>query len=265
MTTPTRRAGSAGVQLLYGLTLPVVLVAGWWIASASSTELFFPPLSEIAAEFGPTWLEGRLMSDVLPSIGRLLLGFLIALVVGVSLGIAIGLQPMLRAYLEPGLEFFRAIPPSVMIPVLMLFLGIGTEMKVFVIAFGSLWPILLNAVEGTRAVDEVLRDTARTYRFRRSTHLITLVLRGASPQIMAGARQGLSLAVILMVISEMFAANNGLGFTIIQFQRNFAVQEMWTGIILLGVLGVLLSLVFRLVEHRVLRWYNGLRRAEKGS
>lgn len=261
----TRRAGSAGLSLLYAVILPIVLIAAWWVASASSTDIFFPPLSQIVAEFVPTWFEGRLVSDVLPSLGRLLLGFLLALIAGVTLGISIGLRPALRAYLEPGLEFFRAIPPSVVIPVLMLFLGIGDEMKVFVIAFGSVWPILLNTVEGTRAIDEVLRDVTHTYRFRRTTRLTTLVLRGASPQIMAGARQALSVAVILMVISEMFAANNGLGFTIIQFQRNFAVAEMWTGIILLGVIGVLLSLAFRFAEHRILRWYNGLRRAEKGS
>jgi ABC-type nitrate/sulfonate/bicarbonate transport system, permease component len=260
-----KRWAAGGLSFLYAVILPIILIAGWWIGSASSTSMFFPPLAQIVEAFVPTWLEGRFLSDVFPSLGRLLLGFFLALVVGVTLGIVIGLRPLLRAYLEPVLEFFRAIPPSVLIPVLMLFLGIGTEMKVFVIAFGAVWPILLNTVEGTRAIDEVLRDVTRTYRFRPTTRLTTLVLRGASPQIMAGTRQALALAVILMVISEMFAANNGLGFTIIQFQRNFAVAEMWTGIILLGVIGVLFSLAFRFAERRVLRWYDGLRRAEKGS
>jgi ABC-type nitrate/sulfonate/bicarbonate transport system permease component len=253
------------IPIVYAVTLPAVLLTGWAIASASSTELFFPPLSTILAEFGPTWFEGRFVDQVLPSVSRLLSGFVIALAVGVGLGIGIGRNPKLRAFLEPGLEFFRAIPPSVLIPVLMLFMGIGDQMKVFVIVFGSIWPVLLNTVEGTRAIDEVLRDTALVYRFRKRTRLTKLVLRGASPQIMAGAGQSLSLAVILMVISEMFAANNGLGFTIVQFQRNFAVAEMWTGIILLGILGVLLSLIFRAIEHITLRWYQGLRRTEKGS
>ena len=89
------------------------------------------------------------------------------------------------------------------------------------------------------------------------------MLRAASPQIAAGARQALSVGVILMVISEMFAANNGLGFTIVQFQRSFAIPEMWSGILLLGLVGVGLSLLFRLVERRVLAWYRGQRDIER--
>lgn len=265
MSTSRVKPGHIALQVLYAVLLPIVLLTSWWVASADSTNLFFPPLSEIVAAFVPTWFEGRIVTDVLPSLGRLFVGLGYAIVIGVLLGMAIGLHPKLRAFLEPVLEFFRAIPPTVLIPVLMLILGIGNEMKVFVIAFGAVWPVLLNTVEGTRAIDEVLRDTTTTYRFRWSTRMSTLVLRGASPQIMAGVRQALSLAVILMVISEMFAANNGIGYTIIQFQRSFMVVEMWTGIILLGIIGVLLSFLFRFIEHRVLRWYNGLRTAEKGS
>lgn len=265
MNGQKRRVGAVTLQILYAIALPVVLISAWWIASAGSTDLFFPPLADIVAGFIPTWFEGRIVSDVLPSLGRLLIGFFLAIIIGVALGMAIGLLPALRAFLEPVLEFFRAIPPTILIPVLMLFLGIGDEMKIFVIVFGSIWPVLLNTVEGTRAIDEVLRDTSRTYRFTWKTRMLTLVLRGASPQIMTGIRTALSLAVILMVISEMFAANNGIGYTIIAFQRGFAVVEMWTGIILLGIIGVLLFILFRLVETRVLRWYNGLRQAEKGS
>ena len=92
-----------------------------------------------------------------------------------------------------------------------------------------------------------------------------LVLRGASPQIFAGARQSLSIGIILMVISEMFAASNGIGFTIVQFQRTFAIPQMWSGIILLGIIGVLLAFVFRAVEGRALRWYIGLRAAQRGE
>ena len=97
------------------------------------------------------------------------------------------------------------------------------------------------------------------------TRLTTVLLRGASPQIVAGARQALSIGIILMVISEMFAANNGLGFSIVQFQRSFAIPQMWTGILVLGVLGFVLSLLFRAAEHVVLRWYRGLRRTQRGG
>ena len=159
----------------------------------------------------------------------------------------------------------RAIPPPVLIPVIMLFAGIGDTMKVTVIASGCVWPILLNTVEGVRAVDPVMLETARTYGISGPSRLRHLVLRSASPQIFAGLRQALSIGIILMVISEMFAASNGIGFTVVQFQRSFAVPDMWTGIIVLGLLGCLLSVVFQLVERRVLAWYHGLRAAARRS
>ena len=111
-----------------------------------------------------------------------------ARVVGIGLGVAIGSSRVLRGLLEPVLEFFRAIPPPVLVPVLILFAGIGTSMKILVIFSGCVWPILLNTVEGVRGIDEVLRDTARCYRLRPATQLRFLVLRAASPQIAAGAR-----------------------------------------------------------------------------
>ncbi|MEU5880532.1 ABC transporter permease subunit [Spirillospora sp. NPDC047279] len=245
------------------VTPPALLVAAWWAATAGSTDFFWPPLSSILGTFGETWFEGRFTSDVLPSLGRLGAGYLLALVLGVGLGVAIGSVRVLRALLEPVLEFFRAIPPPVLVPILMLFAGIGTGMKVLVIASGCVWPILLNTVEGVRALDEVLRDTARAYRMGPRSRLVHLVLRGASPQIAAGARQALSIGIILMVISEMFAASNGLGFTIIQFQRGFSIPQMWSGILLLGLIGIVLSAAFQVVEARMLSWYTGLRRSRR--
>jgi ABC-type nitrate/sulfonate/bicarbonate transport system permease component len=151
----------------------------------------------------------------------------------------------------------------VLVPILILFAGIGSPMKVLVIVSGCVWPVLLNTVEGVRAIDGVLTDTCRSYRIGGRLRLWHLVLRSASPQIVTGARQALSVGIILMVISEMFAANSGLGFTIVQFQRGFQIPEMWSGVLLLGLLGVALSLIFRLVEHRVLAWYHGVRAVEK--
>lgn len=245
------------------LALPLLLVAVWWVATVDSTDFFWPPLSRILGTFDETWFDGRFTADVLPSLARLLAGYLLAVVLGVGLGAAIGSMRVLRALLEPVLEFFRAVPSPVLVPILMLFFGIGNEMKVLVIVSGCVWPILLNTVEGVRALDEVLRDTARCYRMRPHARLVHLVLRGASPQIAAGARQALSIGIILMVISEMFAASNGVGFTIIQFQRSFAIPQMWTGIILLGLIGIVLSVVFQFVEARVLSWYTGLRRSQR--
>lgn len=273
---PRRGAASGRVRsgmrrLFMLLGLPVILVAAWWFASAGSTNYLNPPLATIVNEFWPTWFGGesfgdsRFVQDVLPSIGRILVGFLVAVVTGVVLGTLIGSFRPLRDTLEPALEFFRAIPPPVLVPIFMLFFGIGDEMKILVIAIGCLWPILLNTVEGVRGIDSVLKDTARSYRFTRMGRLFRLTLPGASPQIVTGARQALSIGIILMVISEMFAASEGLGFTIVQFQRAFAIPQMWGGIILLGVIGVLLAFIFRVITGAMLKWYFGYLQTQRGG
>lgn len=262
--TLVRRVGRWTVATI---GLPLALFALWWALSADSESYYLPPLSEIISTFDDVWFSTeRLSADVLPSLLRLLSGFLLAVVLGVGLGVLIGSFRRVRAFCEPVLEFLRAVPPPVLVPVLMLFAGIGDSMKVLVVLSGCIWPILLNTVEGVRAVDEVLAETARCYGLRGPARLWHLVIRSASPQIVTGMRQGLSIGIILMVISEMFAASNGLGFTVIQFQRLFAVTEMWTGILVLGMLGFVLASLMRLFERRVLYWYFGLRQAQrKGS
>jgi ABC-type nitrate/sulfonate/bicarbonate transport system permease component len=251
------------LRLLVVLGLPVVLVATWWFTSDGSQSFYFPPLRETMSVFRETWFDGgtdsRLVAEVLPSLARLAVGYAVAAVLGIALGLVIGQSRVIRAVVEPTLEVFRAIPPPVVIPVLAVLAGIENTMKVLVIVFGCIWPILLNAVEGVRAVDQVSIDTCRSYGVRGLARIRFLVLPSAAPQIVTGLRQALSIGLILMVISEMFAASDGVGFTIVQFQRGFALPQMWTGIIVLGVLGVALSLAFRFAEQRVLRWYHGLR------
>ncbi|HET6483992.1 MAG TPA: ABC transporter permease [Actinoplanes sp.] len=261
MTSVVRAFGMR--RIAYVLGLPVVLFGIWFLASAGSENFYAPPLRQILRSFADTWTLERLDADVLPSLLRLLAGYAIAGVLGVAVGVTIGLNRRVRATVEPVLEFFRAVPPPVLVPVIMLFAGIGDGMKIIVIAFGCVWPILLNTVEGVRAVDSVQLDTAKAYGIGGPARISRVVLPAASPQIAAGLRQALSIAIILMVISEMFASSNGLGFTIVQFQRSFAIPEMWSGIILLGLLGFALSLLFRLAEGRALRWYPGLREAQR--
>jgi ABC-type nitrate/sulfonate/bicarbonate transport system permease component len=247
------------------LGLPAVLFVAWYVATDGSENFYLPPLRTILSAFADTWTPARLRADVLPSLARLAAGYLLAVLLGVGIGVLIGEHRRLRATVEPVLEFFRAIPPPVLIPILFLFAGIGNGAKIIVIISGAIWPVLLNAVEGVRAVDEVLSDTSRSYRITGWARLRYLVLPAASPQIVAGMRQALSISIILMVISEMFASSSGLGFAIIQFQRSFAIPEMWSGILLLGLLGFVLSLLFQLFERRSLRWYHGLRRSQRGE
>lgn len=253
-------------RLLATFLLPVVLLAAWWVASADSTSVYWPPLQTILHAFPTTWTVDRWVHDVLPSLARLATGYAIAFVVGVAAGTAIGLTRTLRVATEPTLEFLRAVPPPVLVPVIALFAGYTSALsKIVTIALGCLWPILLNTVDGVRGLEPVLLDTARSYRLDLRRRVQFVILPGASPRIMTGARQALSIGVILMVISELFGATRGLGAAVVQFQRSFAIPQMWTGIILLGLIGVALSVAFRVVESRVLAWYLGQRAIERGA
>jgi ABC-type nitrate/sulfonate/bicarbonate transport system permease component len=249
----------------YGLALPVILVLIWWASTLGTTNFFVPTPATLSEAFAETWFGERIVSDVLPSIGRLLVGVVAAIVIGIAAGLLIGSVKWLRDFTEPVLEFFRAIPPPVLIPVLMLLMGITDSMKVVVIISGCIWPVLLNTIEGVRAIDSVLSDSAHTYGIGGWARVRYLVLPSAGPQIMAGVRQCLSIGLILMVISEMFASSSGLGFTIVQFQRSFAIPEMWSGIVVLGLIGVAMSFIFQWTERRILRWYHGLREVENAA
>jgi ABC-type nitrate/sulfonate/bicarbonate transport system permease component len=263
-------AGSRGPELRALLLrpiefagLPLCLLLTWWLVSRVIHSFNLPSPFAVLSIFPAVWFGHRLTDDVLPSLLRLLVGYAAAIAIGVGLGVPIGLSTRLRATVEPVLEFFRAIPPPVLVPLIMLLVGINDTMKVLVVVSGAVWPILLNTVEGVRATDEILSDTCRVYGIRGLARLRHLVLRGASPQIMTGLRQALSIGIILMVISEMFASSSGLGHTIVDFQRGFDVPEMWSGVLLLGLLGYLLSLLFRVLERRVLSWYLGHRRSQR--
>lgn len=251
-------------NFLFALGLPFLAVVLWGIWTTRSTNRFFPGPIAISESFVETWVGPAFVDDVLPSMYRLVLGILASIVVGVAAGAIIGLVSWLRELLEPLLEFFRAIPPPVLIPVMMLLLGITDTMKVVVIVSGAVWPILLNTIEGVRATDSVMTETANSFQVTWWERLWFLVLPAASPRIMTGVRQGLSVALILMVISEMFASSSGLGYRIAYFQRNYLIAEMWSGILLLGLIGVGLAVAFGFAERRILRWYHGMREVTRG-
>jgi len=116
-----------------------------------------------------------------------------------------------------------------------------------------------------KAVDSVLDDTCRTYQIKGAARLWHFILPSASPQIVVGMRLGLSIGIVLMVISEMFAALDGLGAAIIYFQRSYEIPQMWSGVLMLGLFGFALSMVFRLFEQHLLAWYHGMRDIERRS
>jgi ABC-type nitrate/sulfonate/bicarbonate transport system permease component len=266
VVTPRRRPrvwAKIGESTLYAIGLPFVLLVIWGVWATLAPATFFPPPLEIIDAFIDTWIGPALVTDVLPSLARLAVGVTISIVVGIVAGTLIGLNRWLRELLEPMLEFFRAVPPPVLLPIVVVLMGPTDAMKIVVIVVGSVWPILLNTIEGVRATDSVMTETARSFAVTRAERLRYLVLPAASPRIMAGVRQSLSIALILMVISELAYSSSGLGYQIVYFQRNYLIAEMWSGILLLGLIGVLLATIFGFVERRVLRWYHGIKEVER--
>jgi len=136
------------------LALPAALIATWWFTSAGSQNFYFPPLQTILGTFARLWFSSQAIPNVLPSLARLSVGYLAAAFLGIAIGIPVGASRNLRNVLEPVLEFLRAIPPPVLVPVLILFAGLGNEMKALVIVFGCIWPVLLNTVAGVRALED---------------------------------------------------------------------------------------------------------------
>ena len=242
-----------GLGLEFGT--PALAFLAWWRWSVGADSFFFPPVPDILRSFADTWLFERVSSDVMPSLTRLAVGYAIAVVLGIALGTLLGQSRLARRATAPLVEFMRAIPPVALIPFGLVVLGIGNEMKIFIIAFVCLWPVLLNTIDGVAGLDPTLDSTSRIYGIRGVSRLRRVVLPWAAPQIFAGMRTALSLSLIMMVVSEMVASTNGIGYFVVQSQRSFAIPEMWAGILLLGLLGYALNLLFVLCEARILRWH----------
>jgi ABC-type nitrate/sulfonate/bicarbonate transport system permease component len=244
----------------------VVFVVVWELAARAGDSPFFPPPSTIAVKLWTTWFGGPVghvflsafgVQNLVPSVVRMLGSWAIAAVVGVAIGIALGRSPVARDYLGPLFAFFRAIPPPVLAPVFLLLFSLGTPMQVATIVFGVIWPIILNATDGARTIDPTQYETARAFRLPRRQWVLGVVLPAAMPKIFAGLRVSLSLALILMVISELLGATEGIGFQLNSAKSTFDFPGMWAIVVLLGVLGYLFNTILLAVERRVLRWQPG--------
>ncbi|WP_406440648.1 ABC transporter permease [Streptomyces sp. NBC_01613] len=242
--------------ILRGLWLPALVFVVLLLSTAGSTSFYFPPLTEVLASLWRELLHGGLFGDLLFSLRNILCGLALATVVGVGAGLVIGEIRTVRLATGPLLDFARATPTVGFVPVIILTLGIGSGPKIFLIFLGSVWPILLNTVSGVEAISPAVHETSRGYRIPWPLRLRRVVLPGALPQILAGIRIALSVAVVLMVVSEIYGSPVGLGNFILQSGSSFHVAETWAGTILIGILGYGLSVLLLLVEHRLLGWYH---------
>jgi len=205
------------------------------------------------------FLTSDAVGNILPSLGRILGGLAIATAIAVPTGIALGRSAAVTDYLDPLLQFARAIPTVMLAPVFIVLFKLGTQMEVATIVFGAVWPILLNTIDGARSVDPLQAETARAFQLAWGQRLTRLIIPAALPKIFAGLRLSLSLSLILMVFSELIGSSNGIGDEMNVAESSFDLPAVWSGVVLLGILGYLLNTALLMVEHRVLAWHRGAR------
>ncbi len=232
------------------------LIAIWQLVADFRlvSPVFLPAPSRAAEELWLRALDGSLWPPLLATTRRMVVGWFLASLAGVVLGAAIGLAPLARQLLEPTLEFLRPLPASAMIPVAILFFGLSEQMAAFVIAFGSIWPVLTSSIHGFGSVRASLREVSAMLGLTRLEFLRKIAIPSAMPDILAGMRSGLAISLILAVVTEMQASLPGLGHEVFLAQRSFRSAELFAGLIMLGLLGVVINHGLQLVERRVLRW-----------
>jgi ABC-type nitrate/sulfonate/bicarbonate transport system permease component len=249
-----RAAKLNGVLFLLGLLAVWELVAqAEWV-----NPLIVPPLSKILRIFSESVFSGQIPMQIFVSMKRAAAGYFLAAAVFIPLGIFMGLSPTVYRLFEVIVEMLRPVPPPVVIPVALLFFGLGDEMKVFVIFFSCAWPILLNTVDGVRGLDWVLLNTARTFGLPRRKIIWQVILPACAPQIATGLRVSLPIMLILVVISEMVGSTDGIGYFVLDSQRRFRVAQMYAGMLTLALLGYTLNQLFNWLQRLLLPWQWGM-------
>lgn len=254
---PTALIDKPGIRTTAGAVAAILAFGAWELAGRTDAVAFLVPFSDAVGGVWGLVSSSSLTTDILPSALRALCGFLLGSVIGIVAGVPLGYIRGLNAWFRPTLEFLRATPIPAVLPVAFVAFGPTDLTRVGLIALGAVWPVLLNSTDGARAVDRNLIDAARAARLGRLRLIITVVLRASLPQIFAGLRIALGLALVMMVVSEMVSSTDGLGFLVLQSQRSFALTQMYAGVLLLGALGGAFTIIFTVCERRILRWYAG--------
>lgn len=247
-----------------GFFVIVVLLALWEIFAQVVIPRFnpqlavlIPPPSKVFSAAVSSARSGELLEHVWASSKRVLIAWGLVVIVAVPLGIAMGWWSRFNSYLEKLIELLRPIPPLAWIPISILWFGIGLTQNLFIIMIGTFFPVLLNTIHGVRGIDPILIRAARNFDAPPAKMLWTVVLRGALPSIFTGLRVGLGVAWMVLVAAELVAATSGLGF-MIQDARNFLRTDIiFMGMIMIGIMGILMDWVLRLLARPLLAWYHG--------
>ncbi|MFN2646190.1 MAG: ABC transporter permease [Burkholderiales bacterium] len=241
---------------LSGVALIVLLLVLWQLSAIYVVDSpTWPPVTQILEAWYENIADGTLVHHLLATLWRQMLGYGIAVLLGIGVGLAMGYYRALYNLFEPLVEVLRPIPGPAYLPVLVLFVGIGHEMKVVLILVASFFPIVLNTYSGVRSIDRVQFDTARTLGLTTLQTFRELVLPAASPQILTGMRISLAISLILAILAEMIVSNDGLGYFTLLAQRTFKIADMYAGIFTLALFGYVLNRLFLLGEARLIRWH----------
>ena len=240
--------------------LPAAIVALWWGSVAAgifAVHQLPPPPIVVEAAVG-LWRRGLFQTDLLVTIGRVLLGFAIGSAAALILGTLTGLSRRVSEAVEPTLQALRTVPTLAWAPLLLLWLGIDEPPKITLVAIGAFFPVYVNLVAGIHNVDRKLIEVARAYDLGPRAIARRVVIPASLPSLLVGLRLGLSQAWLFVVVAEFFGASAGLGFRLTDSQQSTRVDLMFVALVSLAILGKLSDMILRAVEDRTLHWRDTL-------
>ncbi|MDP4104588.1 MAG: ABC transporter permease [Bacillota bacterium] len=215
---------------------------------------FFPPFSKVAESLWGLVISGDLFAHFKASILRSLLGFGLAILIAIPLGLVIGWYPLANELLNPVLELFRNTAALALLPVFILLLGIGETSKVSIVLFACTFPILLNTINAVRNVDPLLIKSAKSMGLPPYKLFYKVILPASIPTIFTGIRMSGSASILVLIAAEMVGAKEGLGYLITYSQQNFQIPQMYAGIITISLLGVVINYLLVSLEKKFSSW-----------
>ena len=222
--------------------------------ASPSTRVFLPPLHEVLGALWQLIETGALQGHIAASLTRSVVGFTIAVTLGILAGLVIAWYRPLGSLLTPLLEVFRNTAALALLPVFTLLLGIGEESKITIVAYAAFFPVLLNTVAGVRTVDPLLIRAARSLGLSSFSLFRKVILPSAVPTIFTGIRMAGTASILVLIAAEMVGAKAGLGFLIVNAQSSFLIPAMYAGILTVSIVGVLVNTGLVTVERRLSRW-----------
>ena len=240
---------------VFGLTTVSVLLGllVWQIAGASFPALI-PSVTSVVQTFVETLRNGQLITNITASLSRIVEGFFSALVLSTILGFLIGWYEMPRKLVDPWVQFFRMIPPIALLPLVVVYLGVGQMAQVFVIFFSAFLVMLITIFQGVQQVDNTLIRAARVLGCNDFNLFFRVILPSTVPHIFTAARIGISAAWTALVAAELIAASHGLGFMIEQASQFFEMPQVYLGIVVIGILGLIMDRIVLLLQRKLTAW-----------